>query len=527
MIKYNSQKQLSIFDFHTEFHSNLDPENRWVKMANMLDWDKLAEVYAKSLSSSAGAGSIDARVVIGSLIIKHIEKRDDRGTIEIIQENPYMQYFLGFDHFSFKPVFDPSLFVHIRKRLGAQAFDQMNKAIISGTLKTKAEKKDKKREGGSEKENTNFDNPTGEAQDVNGHLPNKGKLQVDATVCDAYIKYPTDLNLLNESREKAEELLDKLVKVLSIKIKPRTYRRVARKAYLNIAKKKNKSLKLIRQGLRQQLGYLKRDIGHIRRILDGNEINICIFSRKENTYWQTIQELYRQQEQMYRTQTNTIDHRIVSIHQPFIRPIVRGKDGKKVEFGSKINVSLMNGYTLINQFEYEAFNESTYLQNQVEEYKKLHGYYPELVQSDDIYMTRANREYLKAHGIRHTGRPLGRKPKKEVLTPYQKRKQKKEKNERNQIEGKFGQGKAGYNLNKIMARLSNTHESWVASIVFVMNILRAMKDIFFGYFSNRAILWLFSKKNHQNISVSYIVIPSIRSILLVFIVNEWAHKILA
>ena len=139
MIKYNSQKQLSIFNFHTEFHSKLDPENRWVKMANMLDWDKLAEVYTKSLSTSAGAGSIDARVVIGAMIIKHIEKRDDRGTIEAIQENPYMQYFLGFDHFSFEPVFDPSLFVHIRKRLGNEAFEQMNKVIISGTLKTKAE----------------------------------------------------------------------------------------------------------------------------------------------------------------------------------------------------------------------------------------------------------------------------------------------------------------------------------------------------------------------------------------------------
>jgi len=93
-------------------------------------------------------------------------------------------------------------------------------------------------------------------------------------------------------------------------------------------------------------------------------------------------------------------------------------------------------------------------------------------------MTRANRNYLKERGIRHTGRPLGRKPKKENVSRYQKEKQRKEKAERNQIEGKFGQGKAGYNLNKIKARLESTHESWVASIVFVMNILKAMKDIF-------------------------------------------------
>ena len=116
---------------------------------------------------------------------------------------------------------------------------------------------------------------------------------------------------------------------------------------------------------------------------------------------------------MYHTKTNSIANRIISIHQPFIRPIVRGKDGRKVEFGSKINVSLISGFTRINQFNYEAFNESVYLQDQVEDYKKLMGYYPELVQTDDIYMTRANRNYLKERGIRHTGRPLGRKPKKE------------------------------------------------------------------------------------------------------------------
>jgi len=109
---------------------NLTPQNRWVKLANLLNWDALAKIYATTLSSDMGAKAIDARVVLGALIIKHLEKKDDRGMIEIIQENPYMQYFLGFDSFQFKPVFDPSLLVHIRKRLGNEAFDKMNQIII-------------------------------------------------------------------------------------------------------------------------------------------------------------------------------------------------------------------------------------------------------------------------------------------------------------------------------------------------------------------------------------------------------------
>lgn len=300
---------------------------------------------------------------------------------------------------------------------------------------------------------------------------------MDATVCDAYIKYPTDLNLLNEGREKAEELLDRLVKALNIK-PYRTYKRVARKEYLNVAKKKNKSKQAIRKAIRKQLGYLRRDIGYIHKILDEDKSRVHLFDKQEKQYWETIRELYRQQEEMYRTKTNSIQGRIVSIHQPFVRPIVRGKDGKKVEFGSKINVSLVDGFARINQADFEAFNEGSCLQEQVEAYKELFGYYPELVQTDDIYMSRTNRAYLKERGIRHTGRPLGRKPKKEKQSRYQKQKQRKEKNERNHIEGKFGQGKAGYNMNRIMARLASTHQSWVASIVFVMNILRAMQDLF-------------------------------------------------
>ena len=134
MFNYTPQNQLDIFAFKTEFESKLNPNNRWVKMSKIIDWDAFASIYAENLSSTMGAKAVDARVVIGALIIKHIERKDDRGTIEMIQENPYMQYFLGFDHFSLALVFDPSLFVHIRKRLGNDSFDKMNQLIIEKAL---------------------------------------------------------------------------------------------------------------------------------------------------------------------------------------------------------------------------------------------------------------------------------------------------------------------------------------------------------------------------------------------------------
>lgn len=473
MFNYTSQNQLSIFDFKTAFESKLDPTNRWVKMATILDWDFLAAIYSAKLNSSIGAKSIDARVVIGALIIKHIEGKDDRGTILAIQENPYMQFFLGFDHFISDPIFDPSLFVHIRKRLGNIDFDKMNQSIISKALDIEAEF-----DKSSSKSDDDFNDSE---QQMASKTKNKGKLQLDATIADAHIKFPTDLGLLNDSREKSEELLDKLSKSLGIDV-PRTYRQIARKNWLNLSKKKRKSSKEIRQGIKKQLSFLKRNLKSLDTILDKHEDKklLTILSKKEYKYLLVIRELYSQQQEMFDQKKHTVPHRIVSIHQPHIRPMVRGKSGKNVEFGTKINVSLQQGYARIDQLNFEAFNEGTFLKEQVENYKKLNGHYPELVQSDDIYMNRENRNYLKENNIRHTGKPLGRKPK-EDLNRYQKEKLKKERAERNHIEGKFGQGKLKYKLNKIMARLPQTTESWVASIMFVMNILKLSKDIFCAF----------------------------------------------
>lgn len=293
--------------------------------------------------------------------------------------------------------------------------------------------------------------------------------------------------MLNQSREKAEALIDQLCSALPELNKPRTYRRIARRKYLLLAKKKKKTKKQIRKSIREQLGFLKRDLKHIEKIFCDYPLALGLLNNKDYRYYLIIQELYRQQKYMYDEQINSVSNRIVSIHQPHIRPIVRGKEGKNVEFGAKINVSLQQGFARLDQLEFEAFNESIFLKDQVERYKKLNGCYPELVQTDDIYMTRENRNYLKENGIRHTGKPLGRKPKQE-LNRYQKEKLKKERGERNHIEGKFGQGKTKYKLNKILAKLPSTAESWIASILFVMNILKLSKE-YFCLFLNHIIFW--------------------------------------
>jgi hypothetical protein len=108
---------------------------------------------------------------------------------------------------------------------------------------------------------------------------------------------------------------------------------------------------------------------------------------------------------------------------------------------------------------------------------------------DKIYGTRETRAYLKQHGIRFCGKPLGR-PTREILSPYQKRKQKIERAIRNQIEGKFGQGKNAYSLSKVRTRSAKTSESWIACIMFVMNLVRLRTDFLFNFFLKEFFLAL-------------------------------------
>ncbi|MEP7169235.1 MAG: transposase, partial [Bacteroidota bacterium] len=305
---------------------------------------------------------------------------------------------------------------------------------------------------------------TASVSTVQAPLTHKGRLITDATACPQDISYPTDLNLLNNAREKSEELIDVLYSSdkQPHKNKPRTYREKARKLYLNTAQKKSKSKKEIRKAIKKQLNYLRKNIKSIHKLLDN--IESIPLDRHQYKYLLVIQTLFEQQEKMFLEKTHSVDNRIVSIHQPHVRPIVRGKTNANVEFGSKIQVSMMNGFAFLDELSWEAFNEGTRLMAIIEKYKNRFGYYPQEVLVDQIYCTRENRAKLKALGIKLIAKPLGRP--KAVETEHVRP------GERNPIEGKFGQAKTAYGMNRIRARLQQTSESWIATIVLVLNLVK-------------------------------------------------------
>jgi IS5 family transposase len=444
MIRYQSSKQIVPEEFKTDFELRLAPDNRWVRLSRQLPWDELIRPYVSKMKSDKGAQAINPRVIVGSLFIKHKLNLSDEETIRTIQENPYMQFFMGLNEYHPEPLFDASLFVTIRKRMGKNEFEQMDKAIVQAA------------QGGSQ-----HDKPVAKSN------RNKGEMKIDATVADQYIKYPTDLDLINQCREWTQEIIDEIFPKTFLDKKPRTYRRVARTDYLKVAKKKHKTTKEIRRGIRKQLQYVRRNIGYIDELLDMFEQGQFPLCRKSQHYLWVLQEVYRQQKYMYDNKTHTCEDRIVSLHQPHVRPIKRGKASADVEFGSKLSMSLSGGFARVDRLSWNNFNECTDLQAQVETYKNSNGHYPDLLLADKIYFTRENRRWLDERSIRYTASPLGR-PKEE--TAYARRKKKKEAARRNHIEGKFGQAKNGYNMDQIRARLKDTSESMVCCIVFVMNV---------------------------------------------------------
>lgn len=478
MYRMGLRNQIVMFKEPTDFSGvSLNSENRWIQMSKLIPWDIFEEKYSKNFEGSkTGKPAKPARMALGAHIIKEKLKLSDEETVAAILESPYLQYFIGLNQFTHKEPFDSSTMCWFRKRLSSEMLTELNDYIIGRkTAKEKKDDDDGTPPGGS----GNSKQADGAAESAK--QKNKGTIILDATCTPADITFPTDVALLNEGREKLEGIIDTLHKagVTEGKKKPRTYRKKARKQYLRFARNRKPKKKAIRQAVKVQLNYVRRDLKHIDKLISmGGESHLA---EKEKQYLKTIRTLYEQQEQMYKAKTHTVDKRIVSIHQPWVRPIVRGKASASVEFGAKISISMLDGYARIERLDWEAYNESVTLIETVDRYFEQTGYYPERVLADKIYRTRENLRYCEANGIRMNGPKLGRPPKDKQLYHQQCKLEQREAGERNAVEGKFGEGKQTYNLGRIKMRLQGTSETGIHLVFLVMNLekrLRAFLRLF-------------------------------------------------
>jgi len=440
MYRRKDRKSGYLFPELFPFGGKLDENNRWLKIAEMIPWEELEEEYEKHFSEGIGRPALDGRVVLGALLLKHMKGVSDEEIEKQIEEGPYLQAFCGFENFQTGRIFEESSLSRVRKRIGAKFFRELEKKTYDVLVKKKI-------------------------------IRGRGLL-VDATVYPEDIRYPTDTGLLNRAREWLVKKIDEVGK--RIGKRSRTYKRKARQEYLVFSKKRQKTKKMVRTMNKKLLQYVRRNIKQLDEIVKeararGHEIRVKIVERLE-----VIRRVYEQQKEMYREKKRRIKNRIVSLHKPEVRPIVRGKAAKKVEFGPKVALSHVDGFMFLDHMSHDNFNEAKWLGKQVDNFVTKFDKKPPWCVGDKIYGNRENRKCLRKKEIRHAFIPLGRKDREYVKD---KRWRKEKNRKRNEIEGGIGHSKEHVMFHRIRYRIQEGSEIWLRLGLLGMNLDTAAKRI--------------------------------------------------
>ena len=454
--KESERVQMTLEDFILPFGGKLDAGNRWVKLAALMPWDMIEDVYARSFKNKRrdGRPAIPARIAFGSLHIQASECFTDEKVVENISENPYLQYFLGLHEFQTKPLFDTSMMTYFRKRFTADDVAAINEELYRRVHPPK----DEPPQGGG----------------------NGGTLVLDATVAPADVRYPTDLSLLNECRENVEELIDTVWDKTEKRGHKTSYnRRKARKRYLKIAKLRKAKRKAVKQAVSEQLDYVERGLSDLDNLLAALPKDTLKHRQWERLA--TLRSVAEQQRTHLENPQASIPDRIVNLRQPHVRPIVRGKAGHPVEFGQKLGFSVVDGYTFIDAQSFDNFNEGVTLIASAEKYKARFGHYPERILADTIYRNRENRRFCKEHGIRLSGPRLGR-PKADELEADREIAYR-DSCDRNIVESRNGIAKRRYGLDRILTYLSCTAKTEAALVVLAMNAAHCLRTLLRTFFA--------------------------------------------
>jgi len=451
------------------FGVELNVDNRWVRLASILPWEAIEERYAQNFKGATGQEAKAGRLAFAALYIQNRLTITDRETVEQIRENPSMQYFCGYEAYTTEEPFDASLMVHFRKRISAEMIKEISEEALVAEAKKAIEKEKNDGDDNADK------NKSGDEPEP------KGTMLLDATCCPSDIHFPTDVGLLNHARELTEGIIDifhgQLIELDLLK--PRTYREVARRAYLAFSRSRKHTAAQIRYAIRQQLQYVRRNLDSIAKQVELGA-DLGLLSKELYKKLLVISELYRQQKLMFDEKTHKVEDRIVSISQPHIRPIVRGKANAPVEFGAKVATAHIGGFSFVIHLDYENFSEAKFLKKSAEEYRRIFGFYPEVIIGDRAYAINENRDYCKSKGIRLSAPKRGRKS--DEIKEAERKQLYQDSCRRNAIEGDYGTGKRKYGLDLIMTKLYETTLTAISFGFFVKNMERILRLLFLPIF---------------------------------------------
>src|SRR3989338_3653128 len=243
MYKPQDRQTPHLFEELFPYGGKLDAENRWLKIANLIPWQKLEEKYAVSFSDR-GRPATPARLAVGLFLLKHMSGKSDEEVVMELLENPYWQSFCGLEAFATSKTIEASTLSRLRKRLGPEYVREMEEATYQVLIEKKI-------------------------------LRAKGML-ADGTVIPENIKYPNDVGLLNDVRQWVVEKIKGIGEDVGRKY--RTYCRKARQVYLNFAKSKRKTKRQIKRAKRQMLQFVRRNGRCKRKGFIGSRIGSSVFT---------------------------------------------------------------------------------------------------------------------------------------------------------------------------------------------------------------------------------------------------------
>ena len=302
-------------------------------------------------------------------------------------------------------------------------------------------------------------------------------MYTDATCYESEMRYPTDPKLLWEGIEKSYTIMCEFSSRLKLH-RPRTKYLDVQKANLAYRKQRRRSKSQTRKIIRRLLdllGKLLKEIRRMEREIDGA---VKLLTDREKGDLDIIIKMYRQQKNHFRSKDcrESIKDRIVSINKPYVRPIVRGKEVKSVEFGAKVNNILVDGISFIEKLSFNAFNEGTRLVHCLKMHKRLFGVEAKKVGGDTGYAGTENRDYCKANGIQTSfvkrGRPFSEEKKEKDLVRRELARVR-----ATAMEGSFGTQKEHYDLKRVKARTKQTAILYIFFGIHTANVVQLEKRI--------------------------------------------------
>ena len=286
------------------------------------------------------------------------------------------------------------------------------------------------------------------------YMKNLDTLFTDATCYESEMRYPTDQKLLWECMEKGYDLMCKTSRQLGIH-RPRTKFLDVEKANLTYRKQRKHNKAQTRRITRRLLDLLGKILREMRKMAREHEA-AKLFTDRERQTIDIITKAYRQQSNHFQSgdARESIPNRIVSVSKPYVRPIVRGKETKNVEFGAKCNNILVDGISFIEKLSFNAFNEGTRLEHCIKMHKRLFGVDAKKIGGDTSYAGTANRDLCKELKIQTSfvkrGKPFKEMNEKDFV------RQELARVRATAMEGSFGTQKEHYDMRRIKARKKET-----------------------------------------------------------------------